>query len=130
MIIGDLIYVAKTLVVTAVVVTVMQVKFGERTLEDHTMTWVYESEYTQPIHEVAQGGVAFLRDLWVKIDGRFDKKVMNDFRESNRPGSRTLGVKIERSKRYIEDKALKAAEKLQKEMNASKSDEAQEASSF
>lgn len=114
--IGDTLFFVKTLVFTIVFIIFLQIRVGTSTLEEKFMGFVYTSEIAEPIHEIANGGVALARDAWKKVLRHFKSDVLKDFRSSNIPGSRNLGIQFERSKSYLEEKAKEAAEKLQEDM--------------
>ena len=109
-----LISLIKTLVLTLAVIVLLQIKIGDATLEQKTMHWFRTSSLTSPVQEVANGGARLVRDLinkglnLVKLD-LFEKV-------SSRPGSRDLNLRLKRSKQYVEEKARKAAQKIEAEL--------------
>lgn len=109
--IGDILFFIKCLVMTFIVVILLQVKIGNMTLEERTKNWAAESSLVAPLEDVAKGGVKGIREAWKSLTGNFSKKIKNQFENNNVPGQRTLGVKLERSKKYISEKMEQAQEK-------------------
>ena len=110
---GDLIFFVKTVLITFIILTIMQIKVGERTLEQKALVFGHSSTYARPIQEVAQGGVIFIRQIWRKVSGSLNTKFMQKFDSDQAPGKRALGIQIERSKRFLADQARRT----QKEVN-------------
>jgi len=54
---SDVMFVIKCLVVTLVIVVLLQIRVGQRTLEGHTMAWLHHSSVTQHLQDVAEGAV-------------------------------------------------------------------------
>jgi len=54
---GDVIFVLKTLVITIALVTLMQIKIGSRTIEQHGLAWMHHSVIVEQLQDVAAGAV-------------------------------------------------------------------------
>ena len=54
---GDLFFVIKSLVLTVILVAVMQVRIGGRTLEHQTTAWIQNSSVVDNLRMVAEGAV-------------------------------------------------------------------------
>ncbi|MDC0980310.1 hypothetical protein OAQ84_01100 [Bdellovibrionales bacterium] len=113
---GDLYFLIKTLIGTFVVVVLLQIKIGEGTVERHVMGWIHQSEMTAPIQEAAHGGVIAIRELWKKIVSGVGTGFSKSFDRENLPGSRNLGVAVERSRAYLSEQAERAAELVKGEL--------------
>ena len=106
----------QTLIFTLFVIVVLQIKIGDSTLEQKTIRWYRTSEIAAPLQGVAEGGARLVRDLVNTAADSLNLKVFDDIK--NRPGTRDLGLRIERSKEFVEDKARRAAQKLQRELGS------------
>ena len=103
------------MVITLVVVFFMQIQIGQNTLEQHAMYWVHESTITMPLQEVADGATKVIRDAWKKVTRGIKSDFFDSLSSKNKPGSRSLDIDVERSKKYIKEQAKKAAQKLEAE---------------
>ena len=56
-------------------VVLLQIKVGQGTIEEHTTRWLHSSPLIIPLYDVANGGSAFLQDIWVKISGNVSRQV-------------------------------------------------------
>ena len=65
----DFIYFAKLLGVTIVVIVVLQLNVGNRSLETHAMNWLQSSSVITPLHAVAHGGGKLMHDLSERVNG-------------------------------------------------------------
>ena len=108
---GSLLFFTKSLVLTFILVTLLQIKVGPETLEEKAMNWVHHSEVTTPLREIAEGGARAVRDLWNTTLGQINTKFMSAVNSENRPGER-LNINFDRSKEYLKKQAARAAEKL------------------
>ena len=115
---GDLFFVLKTFIGTFLLVVLLQVKVGQETIEYHVMNWIHDSPMTEPIQEAARGGVVAFRELWKKLTSGIGTEFSKTLNRDNVPGSRSLGLSLERSQAYIKEKAQQAAELAEKEARA------------
>ena len=110
---GEMFFIAKSLVITVVVIVVMQVKVGETTIEQKTLHWIESSPVVLPVQEVALGGVKVVRETWKKIFGNLNNKFWNSVDQQNAPGKRDLKFTLERSEEFLRRQADKLQEKAQ-----------------
>lgn len=82
---------------TAVTVLLMQVRWGEETIENHTMNLLTTSAIVAPIDTTAQGAVVFIRNSWNSMTKSFNTRFSNSLRGDNQPGSRLSGLNVGRS---------------------------------
>lgn len=68
---SELFFCLKTFVLTIAIVIVMQVQVGERTLENHALSWVQTSPIVSPLNSVARGGAKVIREMMDKTQERF-----------------------------------------------------------
>ncbi len=54
---ADIVFVLKCLLVTVVVVVLLQIRVGQRTVEGHAMTWLHHSTVSHHLQDVAEGAV-------------------------------------------------------------------------
>ncbi len=57
-------FVIKTTILTIIVVLLLQIKWGHRTLEHYAMQALTSSEVVQPLNQTAHGAVIFARSAW------------------------------------------------------------------
>jgi len=105
---GTIYFALKALVVTFVLVLLMQVQWGDSTIEGHAMEFLTSSAAVKPIDETATGVVVFIRNSWSKFTKSINTNFMKSMRGENQPGSRHMGFNIERSSKA----AVKRAEAL------------------
>lgn len=106
--IGDFLFFIKMVFLTLFLVLALQVKIGEQTVEQHTLHWAASAPLLEPLKEVAHGGVLALGRGWQAVVTSLGGKVSHFFNKENIPGHRTLGVKLERSQKFIKEQTLKA----------------------
>lgn len=111
-----LISVLKNLSIALVIVLILQVKVDQSTLEDKAVMWFQASPLTAPIQQVAEGGARLLRDTINKITNMVDVNLFDKI--ANRPGARDLGVSLQRSKQYLQEKAERATQKIEQELQS------------
>lgn len=111
--IGDLLFFLKVIFITALVVVLMQIRIGKNTLEERATLWAQDSIVMEPLNQVAAGGVIFIRETWKKLTSGINTKFTKSLNRDQIPGSRTLGIKLERSKQFLKENAQKAAEQAE-----------------
>ena len=57
---GEVFFVIKTMVITIVVVMLLQIKIGSRTIEQSSMVWIHESAVVESLRGVADGAVKII----------------------------------------------------------------------
>ncbi len=115
----------RTMILTVLVVLILQIRWGEASLEDHAMSFITSSAVVAPLNSTAQGTVRFLRNMWTKANRTFDTHFSQALQDENRPGSRHLALTIQRS-----EKAVKAKAEEVKEIAAGAFDDAEDSSAF
>lgn len=120
---GDLFFLIKTLIGTFVIVVLLQIKVGNSTVEHYVMDWIHNSEMAEPIQEAAHGGVVFIRESWKKLTAGIDTGFSKSLNRDNIPGSRSLGISMERSKAYLREQAQRATDKIKAEVAEQSADE-------
>lgn len=73
---SDFFFFAKTFVLTVVVVVIMQIEIGQRSIESHALSWIHTSPVVAPLNGAAKGAAKLLRDTYESIQ----KKIKNPFR--------------------------------------------------
>src|SRR5690606_34334297 len=63
----DLMFFIKTLVLTLLVVMLLQIEVGGKSLETQAMSFMHDSQVTRPLNDVASGAAELVRDLAKKI---------------------------------------------------------------
>lgn len=60
---SELLFCIKTFVLTVAIVVAMQIQVGERTIENHAMSWVQTSPLVRPLNHAAHGAAKMWNDL-------------------------------------------------------------------
>jgi len=105
---SDLFHIAKSIILTLVIVVILQIKVGEFTLEQSVVHWAQQSSIITPVQQVADGGLKVLRELWHNTLGKINSKFFNQIDNSNTPGHRSLGITLQRSKEFFKEEAHRA----------------------
>lgn len=66
-------FVLKVAAVTALTVVLLQVPWGEQTLEEHASEWMMRSKIGQSIQTAAAGGVIFIRQTSTDLSRQLKK---------------------------------------------------------
>lgn len=114
---GQIFFFMKALVMTLIFVFLLQIRVGQSTIEEHTVHWFQASAFSQPLGEVAQGGVVVIRNLWNRLTSGIQTKFWESTENINKPGMRELKFKLERSRKYLAEKAEKAAEQAKEKIS-------------
>jgi hypothetical protein len=101
---GALSFFIRTFFLTIALILVLQIRWGDASLEDITMNFVTSSAIVSPLNQTAQGAVHFIRNMWTKANRTFDTHFSQALQDENRPGSRHLGLVINRSEKAIKQK--------------------------
>lgn len=107
---GPFSFVIRTAIITTLLVLLMQIKWGNETIEDYAMMAITSSAVVAPLNKTAQGAVALLRNAWSKANQSFDTHFSKALQEENRPGSRHLSFSVERSEKAVKEKVVAAEE--------------------
>ncbi|MEQ1665553.1 MAG: hypothetical protein ABL927_09285 [Bdellovibrionales bacterium] len=108
---GSIFFVLRALVVTFLLVIVMQVRWGESTIESTAMEFLTSSTVVKPIDETASGIVVFIRNSWSRFTKSINTNFSNAMRSENQPGSRHLGFSFERTSKSAMTKAEQYSDK-------------------
>lgn len=112
--IGDLFFILKSLFLTCVVILLLQIKLGDFTLEEHSMSWLRESHAASFLQEVSHGGVLVIKRTYGAIVSQFETKWDQALDREKIPGYRQLKLKAKRSAEFMEEQA----KRLQEEKNS------------
>lgn len=75
---SSFIFILKSAILTAIIVCLMQIPMGEKTIEENTHDWLVHSQVGQTIQTTAAGGVVFVR----KTTRDLVRKTKNLFKNS------------------------------------------------
>lgn len=64
---SELIFTIKTLLISALLISLMQVKLAGTSLENHTQSWLQNSSVAHFVQGAATGGILACRDLYKSI---------------------------------------------------------------
>lgn len=102
---SDLFFFVRMMIMTSLFLLVLQIRFGEQTLEQQSMSFIQHSAELIPLHKTAEGGAKVIRDLWSSMTARVRDGVGHIFSSEDRPGERKFVRTLERSKDYLKEKA-------------------------
>ena len=102
---GDIFFFIKMIVLSGFFILFLQVRIGQNTVEEHAMLWSASAPVLEPVKEVAKGGVIAIKRSWGVALKQLGGKVSGFFSKDHLPGNRTLGVNLERSERFLKEKA-------------------------
>ena len=69
----DFLFFIKTFLLTVAIVVMMQIHVGDRSLENHAMSFVQSSAIVAPLNNVARGAAKFIRDITQTVSSRMKK---------------------------------------------------------
>lgn len=88
----------KTLAITFLVVVLMQVKWGEGTVEEHTLEFIQTSSLIQPLQKTAAGGVHLVQNSIRWLSQQVNQKIRHQSgTEEASLGGRASEFKLKRS---------------------------------
>lgn len=93
---GNVWFFLKTAFLTFVLVTLLQIRWGTKTLETHATQWFVGSSLVQPLQEVADGAGKLVRNTWDGISHSLKGKLWHA-RDGARERLRSLNLGLERS---------------------------------
>lgn len=67
----DVLFFVKMLALTVAIVVVSQVQVGERSLENHAMSWVQSSSLVRPLNGTVRGAAKLIKEGREKVSRRF-----------------------------------------------------------
>lgn len=82
---------------TIVAVLLMQIRWGNSTIENYAMGFLTTSSIVGPIDDTANATVIFIRNGWNRVAKSFNTRFSNSLREENQPGTRLSGFQVGRS---------------------------------
>ncbi len=112
----QLISIVKSLVLTLFIVLLLQVKVGDSTLEERAVFWFRSSPLVRPMQRVVDGGVRVLQQSFGRLTGLFDWSLKGQLRQQ--PGHRDLNFQLERSRKYIRERAEQVARKVESQLES------------
>lgn len=83
----DLVFFMKLFFLTVILLLVMQIQVGERSLESHAMSWVQTSALVAPLNTVAHGAAKVTRDLATGVHQAIEKNTGKKKKEEARKAS-------------------------------------------
>jgi hypothetical protein len=120
---GNIFYVLRMILITVVLVVLMQVEVGHKTIENHAEGFIRQSGIMAPARSVAQGGFVFFKVAYHKGSQILDSFFTKNFRNENSPGRRKL-VELKRSFRF--EKENEKREELKRQKAEARNDRGQE----
>ena len=118
---GDFFFVAKCFVATLVLVVLLQIKVGGRTLESHTVSWIHRSGVAHHLQDVAEGAVKVGKSGTRQVAALFEDKI-DDIDVMPQQEASTGWFKVKRSAAYYKQKAREEKEARAKKRKAADDD--------
>lgn len=109
---------------TMVTVLLMQIRWGDTTIENHTIEILTTSAIVEPIDNTAQGAVVFIRNGWNAMIKSFNTRFSQSLRGENQPGTRLSGFQFGRSEKVEKDIERRSRVDDVKDYVSEKSDQA------
>lgn len=100
---GNLLFVIKTFFLTLALVLVLQIKWGENSIDDMVYSEMKSSTILSPINEVAAGGVLWVKNTFRGFSGLFTDKLKNQIEQTDAAGNRKFEIK-----RHVDESKEKA----------------------
>lgn len=70
---GELSFVVKSFIFSALLISALQFRVGDSTLEATSEAWIREAPLPGLLHEVAKGAVHLSKEVWATVKGQFDQ---------------------------------------------------------
>ncbi|HRK08726.1 MAG TPA: hypothetical protein PLZ57_13225 [Pseudobdellovibrionaceae bacterium] len=70
---GELSFVVKSFIFSALLISALQFRVGGSTLEATSEAWIRQAPLPRLLHEVAQGAVHLSKEVWSTVRGQFDE---------------------------------------------------------
>ena len=97
----DFMFFIKTMVLTVILVSLMQIKAGDSTIEDHAAHWVRTSTLTLPLQATAANAARAISDGANWLASSFHKQTRRFFGSRNSDsGDRASVLQLKRSTAY------------------------------
>lgn len=119
---GDFFFVVKCFIATVVIVVLLQIKIGGRTLESQTVNWIHRSGFAHQLQDVAEGAVKAGTAGFDQAASLFAEKT-DDIDLTPRSEASTGWFKLKRSDAYYKQKAREEKHELAKKRKAAESED-------
>lgn len=116
---GDFLFVVKCLIATVVLVVILQIRVGGRTMESHTVQWIHRSAIAKTLDDVAEGAVKVGHEARVAISHVLGSDEPVETLASEEPAGGWF--KIKRSAAYYKQQKEKASKLSHKRSDAERS---------
>ncbi|MCB0349167.1 MAG: hypothetical protein KDD37_10035 [Bdellovibrionales bacterium] len=113
---GNLLFVIKTFVLSLLLILVLQVKWGEKSIDDLVYFEMKSSTILSPINEVASGGALWVKNTFRGFSSMFTDKLKNQIDQTDAAGNRRL-PEIKRHFDASKEKAKQARSRFTNWMN-------------
>ena len=129
---SDMFFVIKVFLFTAVVVAIMQIKIGDRNIEQHSQNWLHSSSLVHTLNTVSNGANKLITDGYHYIGAQINSANGNKQASSSSGESKTSAPKkqgsfsfhhgldirheLHQAKEKIEEEGSKVEEELKSEL--------------
>lgn len=103
----DFMFFVKTLIVTVLLVSLMQIKAGEMTIENHAAHWVKTTPLTEPLRSTAEAGAKAVSDSARWLSAQVQKQTRRIFGKGKSEGAPGGAFNLRRSDGYEQEKKAK-----------------------
>jgi hypothetical protein len=106
-----MLFIIKSFFIAILIIFIMQVKWGETTIEEKSMSWIANSPIVAPLQDVATGGAKAIREFWKTVTSKVNAKFFKNDKGIQKAGARDLNFTLKRSEQYLNDQANKIKNK-------------------
>ncbi len=111
---STLFFFARCIVMTFLIVILAQIRIGPTTLEEKASLALQQSSLIEILQPTVDGSVRLIRDVWRSFTGGISTPFWKSL-QGSAPGSRSLGIDLQRSKAYLEKQKDAAKSKIQEQ---------------
>ena len=104
-------FVIKSFFIAILIIFIMQIKWGETTIEEKSMRWIATSPIVLPLQDVATGGVKAIREFWKTVTSKVNAKFFKNDKGVQKAGARDLNFTLKRSEQFLNEQANKIKNK-------------------
>lgn len=112
---GDLWFIIRMSIFTILLVLLLQIRIGENTIEEKAHGWIKANPVLPLVQQVAEGAGLVVVDVYNKTFGNIRTSLDRKLNPENQPGSRSIGINLQRSKEFLQ----KQIEKFKADKEAS-----------
>jgi hypothetical protein len=113
----NFLFVLKTFAASLLILLVMQIKWGEQTIDDTIYGQIRSSTILAPVQSVADGGVLWIKNMYRGTTDLFSEKLQGQIADEAAPGNRQI-VELKRHADKAKEKSKEARSRFTEWMNS------------